>query len=332
MKKESFALTGLIAALLITAGSPAMPAESVVSDAVFASIGENTITREEFEREVYAAARQTYYHGKAPSAEEYIEFRKGVADRLVERYLLLEEAGRREIQPDNASIDARIAQYEARYGDTERWQSEGAAMVARLRQRFEQDSVLELLENEVRTVDPANAATVKAFYEQSPELFTQPASDRVAVILLGVSPSAGAPGWEAAREEAGRIIDELEAGSDFAKLAALHSSDASASSGGDMGYQHQGALSAEAEAIIAELDIGDVSEPVRVLEGIAIFKLLDRRPRQLQKFEDVEERAEQLWIRQAGEERWLALVADLRAKAAIRIDTDYLAHFPGYDD
>jgi len=331
MKKESFAFTGFFALLAFLVGTPSAVAEVAASD-VFASVGETTISRAEFEREVYSAARQTYYHGKPPGAEEYIEFRKGVADKLIDRHLLLEEAERRGIEPDTASIDERIVQYELRYGDTDRWQTEGPAMVAALRQRFEQDSLLERLEEDVRRIDAADSATVRAYYDEHPELFTQPASNRVAVILIGVQPSSGPAGWEAAREETRMVVERLESGEDFAELAAAHSSDMSASAGGDMGYQHEGALSPDAEAAIAALDVGDVSEPVRVLEGMAIFKLLDRRPQRLREFSDVEERAAQLWIRQAGDDRWQALAAELRADADIQVDTDYLVNIQSYDN
>ena len=332
MKRKSFAFTGIVAALSFFAGAPAVPAETAAAADVFASVGETTISRAEFEREVYSAARQTYYHGKPPGAEEYIEFRKGVADKLIDRHLLLEEAERRAIEPDTQAIDARIAQYELRYGDTDRWQTEGPAMVAALRERFAQDSLLERLEDDVRQVDMPDTATVRAFYEQNPELFTQPASNRIALILLAVQPSAGAPGWEAAREDAARIVEKLESGADFAELASLHSSDSSADAGGDMGYQHEGALSPDVEVAIAGLEVGGVSEPVRVLEGMAIFKLLDRRPQRLREFDDVEERATQLWIRQAGDDHWQALVAELRANADIQVDTDYLVNIPSYDN
>ena len=106
----------------------------------------------------------------------------------------------------------------------------------------------------------------------------------------------------------------------------------SASAGGDMGYQHEGALSPDAEAAIAALDVGDVSEPVRVLEGMAIFKLLDRRPQRLREFSDVEERAAQLGIRQAGDDRWPARAAELRADADIQVDKDYLVNIQSYDN
>lgn len=332
MKKDSFAFIRSTVILTMIVGVPVTYAQEAADETVFAIVGDAEITREEFEREVYVAARQTFYHGQPPGKEEYIEFRRRIADQLIDRHLLLEEAERRAIEPDTAAIDARIAQYEASYGETERWQSEGPAMVAVLSERFRKDSLLESLESEVRRVEPADRATVKAFYAQNPDLFTQPASNRISLILVGVAPSAGAPGWQAAREEAARIVEQLEAGAEFAELAAQHSSDMSAKTGGDMGYQHEGALSPEVEAAIAELEVGEISSPIRVLEGMAIFKILDRRSRQLQDFEDVSERAEQLWSREAGEARWQQLLADLRADVDVRVDADYLLYVPGYDD
>jgi parvulin-like peptidyl-prolyl isomerase len=332
MKKKSFVFAMLAAAIGSLSAYPLQPADAADGADVFATVDGESITKQEFEREVYSAARQTYYHGRPPGEEEYIEFRKGVADRLIERRLLLEEAERRKLEPDTVAIDARIAQYEARYGDTERWQMQGASMVAALRERFEQDSLLESIESEVRRVDAPDEAVLRAFYHDKPELFTEPAQNRIAVILLGVAPSAGAAPWQAARDEAARIADRLAEGADFAELAGLHSSDSTAEKGGDMGYLHEGMLSPDAEAAVAKLDVGGISEPVRVLEGIAIFKFVDRRSEELRSFTDVRGRAEDLWVRQAGEARWQQLVSDLRAESEIYVDTDYLVSVPDYDE
>lgn len=205
-------------------------------------------------------------------------------------------------------------------------------MVAALRERFEQDSLLESLEAEMRRVDAPDEAVLRAFYDDNPELFTEPAQNRIAVILLAVAPSGGAPAWQAAREEAARIIERLAEGADFAELAGLHSSDSTADKGGDMGYLHEGMLSPDAEAAVAKLDVGGISEPVRVLEGIAVFKLVDRRPEELRSFTDVRGRAGELWVRQAGEARWQQLVSDLRAGSEIYVDTDYVVSVPDYDE
>ncbi len=330
MKSQSFAsqlLPSLLTAVLACASTQSWAAEG---DEVFARIGDAEITRDEFEREVYSAARQTFYHGKPPSGEEFIEFRREVADRLIDRQLLLVEAKRRDLQPDHPGIDAKIASYEARYGDTERWQSEGPRMVAALRARFEEDSLIDALEADVRAVAPPGPEELREFYGANPDLFTEPAQNRVRVILLGVPPSADAAIWQAVRAEAQLVMEQLRGGDSFEELARLHSSDRSADEGGDMGYMHAGTLSPGAEEAIVQLEIGEYSDPIQVLEGMAIFQLADRKPEQMHEFSEVRDRAEELWKRQRGEQQWSELVAELRADSKVDVDTDYLASIPGY--
>jgi parvulin-like peptidyl-prolyl isomerase len=330
MKLESIAfqaVTALAGALILTAALPTVAATE--DDAAVARVDETVITRQEFEREVYRAARQTYYHGRPPSGEEFIEFRKRVAEELINRELLVQEAKRRELEPDIAGIDAKIAGYESRYGQTERWQIEGPKMVSALRARFEEDSLIEALEAEVRKVASPGEDALRAYYDANPDLFTEPARNRVSLILIGVAPSASAIDWKSAREEAARIRQRIDDGDPFDELAKSHSVDRTAQAGGDMGYLHQGMLSASAEQAIAQLAIGEVSEPVQVLEGMAIFKLTEQQRPSLRSFDDVRERAEELWLRDKGEEEWNILVSELRSASDIDVDSDYLALPPG---
>lgn len=296
---------------------------------VVATVGDAEITRDQFEREVYMAARQTYYHGAPSSEAEYLDFRRDVADRLIDRLLLLDEAARRSLEPDRASVDARLGSYEARYAGTERWEAEGEQMMAVLRDRFEQDSLLAALEAQERMVPEPAEADLRDYYRDNPEKFTEPAQNRVSVILLAVDAAATPQVWGAAREEAARIVERLDSGADFAELARMHSSDRSADSGGDMGYLHAGMLGADVEAVIGDLDIGEHSQPVQVLDGMAIFRLTERRPAQLRNYEDVAARALELWKRDAGERRWQELLARLRETGKVSVDEEYLAVLPG---
>lgn len=333
MKSISFAFTLLPPALLLVltaAWTPVSATDEEQMDEVFATIDDAVITRGEFEREVYSAARQTFYHGRPPTGEEFIEFRRDVADQMIDRELLLLEAKRRDLQADQQKIDARIASYEARYGDTERWETEGPQMVAALRAKFEEDGLLDALEADVKSVPAPDPDELREFYAANPDMFTEPASNRVRVILLAVAPSAEAPAWEAARDEARRILGRLDEGESFEELARLHSSDLSADEGGDMGYMHAGTLSPVAEEAIAQLKVGEVTEPIKVLEGIAIFQLIERKQEKLNEFSEVEERAEELWKRQRGEQVWSELVAQLRSGAEVNVDSDYLASIPSY--
>ena len=151
MKSQSFAFQLVPLALISALACAWTPSRAVEGDEVFARVDDLVITRDQFEREVYQAARQTYYHGRPPTGEEFIEFRREIADRMIDRKLLLLEAKRRNLKPDQGSIDAKIASYEARYGDTERWQSEGPQMVAALRARFEEDGLIAALESDIRS-------------------------------------------------------------------------------------------------------------------------------------------------------------------------------------
>ncbi len=325
--------TALILLALVSAVHSGVPADATESTEIFARIGDETvISRTDFEREVWAAARETFYHGRPPSGEALIAFRKDVAERLIDRHLLLLEARRRGLEPDHAGINARIASYENRYSDTERWQREGERMKAALRARFEEDSLLEVLEAEVRETEEPTQEDLQVFYSANPGLFTEPAKNRVQLILLAVAPSSTAAVWTAAREEAERIRYRVDYGASFEELARLHSSDPTADSGGDMGYMHAGTLSANAEAAIAELAIGEVSEPVDVLEGVALFRLTERRPSEKHEFDEVIGRAEDLWRRQEGETQWNDLLITLRSGSEVSVDSTYLASLPGSAD
>jgi parvulin-like peptidyl-prolyl isomerase len=330
MKRKSLAFVFAAVTTLVVVALPSESLPAADMDGVFATVGTHEISREEFEQQVYQEARQTYYHGKAPGAEEFIEFRRRVADRMIDRQLLLAEARRRNIRADQEAIDSRLASYESRYGQTERWKTEGAEMVAALRAKFEEDGLVSALEADVRQVPVPDRSEVRAFYDGNPDLFTEPARNRVSLILLGVPPSASSQVWAAAREEAQRILGQLGDGASFEELAGLHSSDPSAPRGGDMGYLHSGMLGENAEAAINELELGGVSGPVQVLEGIAIFKLTERKPAALRSFDEVHDRAAELARRHQGDMAWDSLIARLRSEAKISVDDEYLVRVPAY--
>lgn len=286
------------------------------------------ISREQFETEVYNAGRQTFYHGRPTNDAQLIEYRRDVAEKMVDRILLLGEARRRNIQPNHDAIAARLAVYEDRYADSERWQSEGEQMIATLRTRLEEDSMLEILEQEVRFVADPGESVVRDYFEKHPEKFTEPEQIRVSVIMLSVAPSATGETWQAARTEGADLVERIRGGADFAELARMHSADSSARNGGDMGYLHIGMLSGSAQQAVDELDIGAVSEPIQVLEGIAVFRLTDRKEHSLQPYLAVSQRASDLWKREEGERLWDQTIAMLRTQSDISLDEEYLQALP----
>jgi len=79
------------------------------------------------------------------------------------------------------------------------------------------------------------------------------------------------------RQSAARIMQQLRSGASFDALARAFSQNAAAASGGDMGWLLQGQLDDQIEQQLARMQPGQISEPIRTLDGYHIVALRDRR-------------------------------------------------------
>ena len=294
-----------------------------------ATIDGEPVSYEEFERMVYAEARQTFYHAEPPDAATYLAFRREVADKLVNRKLKLREARRRGLEPDSEFVALELAKLESQYGGTERWEAEGEDMLDSLREYFEEESLLEQIDSALRQVDTPSDAEVRAYYEANIDKFTQPEQVKLSVILLGVPAYAESATWDAEREKAAEILAGIREGRDFADAAREYSTDPSAEAGGDMGYMHAGLLQGELAQVVSQLDEGEMADrPVTVLEGVVIVRVEDRRAPQVHTLDEVRERATALWRRDAEQSAYEAAVARLRDASEIVMDEAYLEKLP----
>lgn len=286
----------------------------------FATVDGTAISAAELDAALASAVRQKFYHREVPEAQ-LDEFRREVAQGLIDRVLLRAEARRRALTPDAERVRSQIGEYDRRYGAGSRWQQNREAMLPQLERMLGEREVLERLQAGVREAEGPDEAALARYYETHRELFTEPEQTRLSVIVLKVDPTAPKASWTGAQDEARAIRKRILGGQDFADAARMHSGDSSAAKGGDLGYLHQGMMPEGIHEKLGAMQPGELSEPVRMLEGVALFRLTDRRPARLRPLAEVKERAAQLWRRDEGERRWQAFLAALRAAAAIRIDT-----------
>lgn len=309
----------LISLVLAAAfGAGAAPAADPAG--VFAVVGEAAISVADYETTLQNTIRQKFYHGQVPEAK-LREFQREVAEAMIERALLLAESRRRCMSPDGSKIAKIVAEYEQRYAQSANWRKNRDSLLPGLRRELEQRDLLERLQAAVRSVEPPAQSVLRAYYEANPGLFTEPEQTRLSVILLKVDPSSPRAAWDGALEEAQAIRRRIAAGADFAELARIHSTDATASRGGDMGYLHKGMIPDPILAQLSSMAAGGLSDPIRTLEGVALFRFDDRKPARLRAFGEVVDRAGQLWRRDKGERQWTEFAASLRRDATVRIDT-----------
>ncbi|MDS4015271.1 MAG: peptidyl-prolyl cis-trans isomerase [Candidatus Accumulibacter sp.] len=310
----------ILAAGIAAAGASAQatPAAAGGDSPLFATVNGKPVTLQEYEATFTNVMRQKFYHGKVPDGE-MAAVREEVKDKIVQRILLVEEADRRGIKADEKAVAEQIATYDARYAGSPMWQQNRERLLPGLKSQLEEQSRLELLEKAVRGTPSLSDDEVRAYYDKHPQLFTEPEKVRLSVILLGVDPSAGGAAWQQARAEAKRLQEQLVAGGDFAEAARLRSSGRFAEEGGNAGYLHRGMLPEALQKRIDEFRIGEVAEPLDILEGVAIFRLDERVPPKKRDFVDVAQRARDLAGRDRQDAAWRDLLASLTGKADVKL-------------
>lgn len=288
------------------------------AEQVFARVNGKPILAQEFRARYNAIIRQRFYHGTPPESQAEA-VRQEVADLLIERALLIEEAEKRGIQPDMAKVEQTAANADKRYGEDPGWQQQREAFLPRLKEQVVRQSLFDQIEKAVRDVPPPASADARAFYDQKPELFTEPEKLYMSIIVLSVDPSSPKEEWTKVREEMQKILQRIKEGASFAEMARQHSKDKSASNGGNLGYVHSGMLAEHLQAKMDGFQVGEVTDPATVLEGVALYRLDDRVPSKLMDFAEVEQRAKDLLHRDRVEQVWKDTISRLRAAAKIEI-------------
>lgn len=292
---------------------------NLAEDGVFARINELVISQSEFEQIFAAAVRHKYYHGKVP-IEELENFRQQVTEDIVTQVLVHDQALQQGLQADREKIDQGIDSFNLRNANNPDWESRREKIIPRLIERLERQDLIEQMERQVRNIPQPNSGQVRQYYRDRPDKFTEPESLRLAVILLAVSPTDGETVWSETENRAADIIRRIELGEDFAALAKTYSDHASAAAGGDLGFLHRGVLEPRVQEKIETLSPNQLSEPIRVLEGVTLFLLQDVKPARAMPFDQVEERARNLLYRELQDEAWNSYVEQLRSAASIYVN------------
>lgn len=170
--------------------------------------------------------------------------------------------------------------------------------------RFETDervrvSYLVLDFNDILESVTVSDNQAREFYEQNPGSFRTPERREIAHILIEGND-------EQARERLAQVQAELEAGADFAELAAEYSDDTfSGQDGGNLGRLERGMIDPDVEdAGFALEQEGQVSDVVESEFGLHLVQLTQLRESQLDPFEQVAEQIKQNLRQQEAEQQY----------------------------
>lgn len=245
-------------------GKPSLTLEDIPgSDPVVITVGDESITKSEFERLIAALPdqmRATAQQGPG---------KKKIAEQVAELKSLAQEARKRGVDR-TPEVKALIA--------------------------FQADNLLaNSLYREIATKIKPDEAAERAYYEQHKSEYDQVTASHILIRFKGSSVPLKTNQKDLTEEEALAKAQELRkrllAGEDFAKVATAESDDSTASKqGGSLGSFTRGHMVPAFEQAAFSLPAGQVSEPIKTPFGYHLIKVESHAA---QKFEDVRSAIEQ---------------------------------------
>ncbi len=247
--------------------------------------------------------------GQLPPAleRELPRVRRAVLERLIDREMMLAEAGRRGIRPSPGELEGTLST--TRVGmpakELEATLAEAGTDREKWRLAAERDLTIEKLQAAITAPVTVGEPEIDAWIATHRERRELPEEARAAQLLV----RAEADAIEARRRIAG--------GAAFADVAREVSLSPDAERGGDLGYFARGQMPPEFDETVFSLPRGQLSEVVASPYGFHLFLVLDRRPGRFRS--DVEVRADvrTALLASKREEAFRAWLADARARARI---------------
>ena len=126
--------------------------------------------------------------------------------------------------------------------------------------------------------------------------------------------------WHRVRDEAQRVREEVLKGKEFALAARQYSQDSdSAQQGGDMGYLASDQLSLPFQKEIAQLQPGQISQPVQTPFGFHLIQITDRRINRLVKGSEQWNEIKETILSQKLQKLYRQWLEELRKQAYIEV-------------
>ncbi|MGH8196389.1 MAG: peptidylprolyl isomerase [Woeseiaceae bacterium] len=261
------------------------PAEDLSSngeflDSIAAVVNEGVVLTSELNRQTAAISERALAQGLQLPPPSVL--REQVLERLVLEQIQIQRADRIGIQISDQMLNTAIARIAAEQKISfeqlpELLEQEGIDYAA-----YRSDMRRQLVLDQLRQIDVASRISV------SPREIQQCLADLednavvnseydLSHILISVPPSATSEQFAEAETEASYVYQQLQSGADFGEMAVRYSDSENALEGGNLGWRNGDRLPTIFTDVIANLEAGEYSQPIRAVSGFHLVKVNDVR-------------------------------------------------------
>ncbi len=260
--------------------SLAAAAQVQILDKVIAIVDDDVVLQSELDARLAVIYAQIQQSGtQAPPQEILIQ---QVLERLISERLQLNiayNAGVRITDEEVNQAMARIAANNQLSMDEyiAKIHTEGGT-VAKVREDIRNEiSIMRVQQGRVMRRIQISEQELDNFLNSEEGRFLTSPDVNVGQILLSVPTGSSNEEIDSIMARAENILDQVNNGVDFRQLAIANSADQSALQGGDLGWRKMAQLPGVFIDAVEQLELGEVSEPIRSAAGFHLLKLYERR-------------------------------------------------------
>lgn len=333
-KKANSRLLPLLSAVLVAAlatfqggllAEQPAPQRQLV-DAIVAIANDQVVTENQLNGALSADPAYLSLMKQDPSDEraEQIEKRKqDVLDLLIDRRLMVSEAIRIGVKPDEAIIQKRIDRTMTRFGIATSEQFEEAlareGFTLPLLKALYTDEYMEqaVIDSKVRSTIEVSDAQIVAYAEENRDVLSSPERVNFAQILFKVEDFGDDAITATAKARAEQVLKRLQSGEPFDKVC--QSADDAARSCDGLGFLRKDEMFPSVSQVAFELGIGDVSGVIESPMGFHVIRLLEKQTPGFDMNPDLKQKIRETLYASEFEKRYGAFVKELRATSYIKI-------------
>jgi len=247
-------------------------------DRIVAVVEDDVILEHELDREA-AAVSDKLRSTNVMMPPEFV-LKKQVLERMIVDKLQRQLAARSGIQVSDEMLRNSVADIATRNNmSVERFKQELANQGMDYK-AFEENLRNEIIINQLRGREISSRikvtdAEVDHYLETQGSAGSSNLQYHLGHILISVPSGASASTIQKAKDKAEQTVAELRNGKDFGETAISVSDDDNALKGGDLGWRSMGQIPTLFTDIVATMQQGDISDPIRSPSGFHIIKMLE---------------------------------------------------------
>ncbi len=294
------------------------------NNGIIAIVEDRIITLHQLRKEIAPLLRQIQRDTSSPAEfdKKVEQVGQEVLQNLIDRILTVNEFVKEGMQVPESYIENELDDFiinhfnddRVKFLQTLRARGEN---IRGFRKELEEQLIVRYMRSRFRrSIGEVSPEKIERFYEENKAKFFQEESVFLKQIML--SPQAY-KGLKTPEKRAQEIIQKLDEGADFSKLAREYSQDEKAEQGGEWGWINRSDIRQELANTAFELPKNTYSKPITLGHHIFILFIQDKREAGTKPLEEAREVIEKIILDQLTREAQKRWLSRLREEAHIKI-------------